>query len=156
MNHYRVCFNIFNLFTSNDLSIFNWQDRINFVVILGYASLWYSFLTSKIQHHTLIHVRFISLITFCLVCLFVSLFVLFLFLFLLSTISHTVLFFLAALEMLLDIAQHDYIPFVTDSAGIRMGIHNTHFKPILTSEGISISSQFETNIALKQVRIKSS
>ena len=58
--------------------------------------------------------------------------------------------------MLLDIAQHDYIPFVTDSAGIRMAIHNTHFKPILTSEGISISSQFETNIALKQVRIKSS
>ncbi|XP_076108661.1 degenerin-like protein asic-2 [Mytilus galloprovincialis] len=56
------------------------------------------------------------------------------------------------LELLLDVQQHDYIPFVTATAGVRLAIHSSQYKAQLKSEGISVSTKFETNIAMRQER----
>lgn len=55
-----------------------------------------------------------------------------------------------ALDLLLNVQQDDYLPLVTQSAGIRLSVHPNGTKPFLTSKGISITTGFETHVVLQQ------
>lgn len=60
--------------------------------------------------------------------------------------------FCLALDLLLNVQQDDFVPLITQSAGIRMSVHPNGSKSYLTSEGISIATKFETHVVLKQKR----
>ncbi|VDI52470.1 acid-sensing ion channel 5 [Mytilus galloprovincialis] len=54
------------------------------------------------------------------------------------------------LEFILNVHQQEYIPFITDSSGIRVAIHNRKYSPDIRGSGISIATSVETSIALTQ------
>jgi len=60
--------------------------------------------------------------------------------------------YISGLELILNVRQEEYLPFITDSSGIRIAVHSRNYKPFMTGNGISVSTSFETNIALTQVR----
>ncbi|XP_052075471.1 degenerin unc-8-like [Mytilus californianus] len=54
------------------------------------------------------------------------------------------------LEFILNVHQEEYIPFITDSSGIRVAIHNRKYSPDIRGSGISLATSVETSIALTQ------
>ena len=59
---------------------------------------------------------------------------------------------LLGLELQLYIDQANYIPGVSDAAGIRIIVHNQTYMPFPEDDGISIMPGTRTSIALQQVK----
>lgn len=57
--------------------------------------------------------------------------------------------------MIFNVNQSDYLPYVSDEAGVRLLV-NPHGVPLsLERNGISVATGFRTSIALRQVKILS-
>ena len=55
------------------------------------------------------------------------------------------------LTMILNAEQEEYLPFITDSAGLIVNIHSPDSQPWAREHGIIISPGFNTEIAVKIV-----
>lgn len=54
----------------------------------------------------------------------------------------------AGLKLILDISQHDYIPYLTSAAGARLMLHEQKSFPFLKDQGIYAMSGTETSIGV--------
>ena len=59
---------------------------------------------------------------------------------------------LAGLELELYIAQDEYLPDLSEIAGIRLLIHNQTYMPMLYEQGVTLAPGFATNIGITRVR----
>jgi hypothetical protein len=55
--------------------------------------------------------------------------------------------------MILNIQQNEYLPFVTQSAGVRLAIRDDANPPWMFAEGLSLTTGMETNVAMQKVII---
>lgn len=53
--------------------------------------------------------------------------------------------------MIFNVNQSDYLPSVSDEAGVRLLIHPNGASESLQNNGISLATGFKTSIALRQV-----
>ncbi|CAG2229441.1 ENACB [Mytilus edulis] len=57
---------------------------------------------------------------------------------------------LFALQLIINVNQSDYVPFIASEAGIRLSIHEHGSHPYLENNGISVATGFRTDISLIQ------
>ncbi|CAC5425698.1 unnamed protein product [Mytilus coruscus] len=61
---------------------------------------------------------------------------------------------LFALQLLINVNQSDYVPYITSEAGIRLSIHEHGSQPFLENNGFSVATGFRTDVSLVQKRIE--
>ncbi|CAG2223519.1 unnamed protein product [Mytilus edulis] len=61
---------------------------------------------------------------------------------------------LFALQLLINVNQSDYVPYITSEAGIRLSIHEHDSEPVLENNGFSVATGFRTDVSLSQKRIE--
>ena len=59
--------------------------------------------------------------------------------------------FLAGLQLVLDIEQNEYLPHLTDAAGVRIVVHPQERMPFPQDEGIVAAPATLTSIGIRQV-----
>ncbi|CAC5415553.1 SCNN1A [Mytilus coruscus] len=57
---------------------------------------------------------------------------------------------LFALQLIFNVNQSDYVPYIASEAGIRLSIHEHGSQPYLENNGISVATGFRTDISLVQ------
>ncbi|CAC5411478.1 unnamed protein product [Mytilus coruscus] len=55
---------------------------------------------------------------------------------------------LFALQLLINVNQSDYVPYIASEAGIRLSIHEHGSQPYLENNGISVATGFRTDVSL--------
>ncbi|VDI27689.1 Hypothetical predicted protein [Mytilus galloprovincialis] len=55
-----------------------------------------------------------------------------------------------ALQLLINVNQSDYVPYITSEAGIRLSIHEHDSEPVLENNGFSVATGFRTDVSLSQ------
>ncbi|XP_052087225.1 acid-sensing ion channel 2-like [Mytilus californianus] len=61
---------------------------------------------------------------------------------------------LFALQLLINVNQSDYVPYITSEAGIRLSIHEHGSQPFLENNGFSVATGFRTDVSLFKKRIE--
>ncbi|XP_063404327.1 amiloride-sensitive sodium channel subunit beta-like [Mytilus trossulus] len=59
-----------------------------------------------------------------------------------------------ALQLLINVNQSDYVPYIASEAGIRLSIHEHDSQPFLENNGFSVATGFRTDVSLSQKRIE--
>ena len=54
------------------------------------------------------------------------------------------------LELVLNINQDSYVPFITQGNGVKVDIHNPYFQSLMEVNGVSVPTGFDTEISIKK------